>query len=907
MRFTRIEAIAFGCHRGRTLELGPGLNVIHGANETGKSTWLAAAYAAFCGIRRAKGQPKKEDREFEEQFRPWAPVEEWKVRATVTLDDGRCFDVERDLAGGSERIRDAATGACVEHEMIFEGAADGAHWLGLQRPAFRAVAFVNQANILSILDEAESLQYELQRAAQGARAGGTVARAIDRLREFRGEFVGLDMKGAVKPLKLAIDRVAECGRRLREERDRRADWERLLQTLTQKETEAAVARRRLERARAAVACEKAARAEEKANRARALHEQHPSAPPSMMAEAERLRAIEQALDGWEQRPAPIQLTGPTAATIGAEIEGLPAVPAGDQEPHASAVDAFERLRRERDRIEQLGSEPIVDEPVTTTATAREIEGLALELEIGIPVVGAGTTPASDEEQTHPPTRRPRSVRGVAIAGGIAVAGGMVLVGMQKFEPGAMVAAAGLLALWFGLRRSASSDPSAAVQARGDHGKRLAVEQARTELLVERARVARARCDELGVPTDPAALRSIAASIERRAEQVRQYETWKSQHDARVAAIAQSEAQLRDALMARGEVRAGDADSAWNAYRESCRERREIARRAETKAVLEKQLALREQAERQAAEVDRLRATAEERVLAIAARLGARVSNAAEAVPALRAEQEAIRRRLREHERAVHDWEELQALLEGSDLPALIEGAAAVRREADALVRATGIDPSTGIAPPREEVERVNAVADQRGTEAAELRGQLDARGQQLHAPGEMEEALAEAEAELARVRRLEETIETTLAFLQSTEDRIHREIAPRLADDLTKWLPRITTARYVEARVDPQSLEVRVRESATGDWRKVSALSYGTREQVYLLLRTALVGYIAPAEYCPLLLDEVTAFCDVTREMHLLETLLELSRDRQIILCTHADGVAAWARRQHEPVRVIRL
>jgi uncharacterized protein YhaN len=74
-------------------------------------------------------------------------------------------------------------------------------------------------------------------------------------------------------------------------------------------------------------------------------------------------------------------------------------------------------------------------------------------------------------------------------------------------------------------------------------------------------------------------------------------------------------------------------------------------------------------------------------------------------------------------------------------------------------------------------------------------------------------------------------------------------------------------------------------------------LSYGTAEQVYLLLRAALAQYLATTgEPCPLILDDPTAYADDSRSTAVLQVLHHVSVERQVIVFSHDTQVLAWAR-----------
>jgi hypothetical protein len=163
---------------------------------------------------------------------------------------------------------------------------------------------------------------------------------------------------------------------------------------------------------------------------------------------------------------------------------------------------------------------------------------------------------------------------------------------------------------------------------------------------------------------------------------------------------------------------------------------------------------------------------------------------------------------------------------------------------------------------------------------------------------EAEEAVDRAKSELNRVVELGETIQLTLEFMERAQERAYRTIAPRLKGAIESELPGITGGRYVEATVDPESLDVKVWGNG-GAPRQAHLLSFGTAEQIYLLLRIALAEHLVTnGRSCPLILDDVTVHADSERTLRILELLLAQSERRQIIVFTQQEQVRDWARQR---------
>jgi uncharacterized protein YhaN len=148
------------------------------------------------------------------------------------------------------------------------------------------------------------------------------------------------------------------------------------------------------------------------------------------------------------------------------------------------------------------------------------------------------------------------------------------------------------------------------------------------------------------------------------------------------------------------------------------------------------------------------------------------------------------------------------------------------------------------------------------TQAAAAEGELGALAATIGSVAEAEEELEAAKVELERVRELQRTLDLTREFLQIAQTGVHRQIAPILVQTVKRWLPSVTGGRYTDVTVNPTSLQVKVC-GPTRRWRSADLLSYGTAEQIYLLLRVALADHLTRGyDTCPLLFDDVTVHAD---------------------------------------------
>ena len=312
MRFESVRAHPFGPFDDDTLTLVPGLNVVYGTNEAGKSTWHAALYAGLCGMRRGKGAATAQDRRFRDRHRPWDGNGTWAVSAVVALADGRRVELHHDLANraNSSAVDADLAGRDYAGRITHEGAPDGSRWLGLNRRSFLGVACVRQGQILGLLNDASALQEDLQRAAATAGTDETAARALELLAAYRKERVGSE-HAPKKPLRTSRERVSAALSALERTREvqvhylvRQREVERLTREAEACEKEAAA----LRAARAAAAADDA---ERRAADAAELPALFPAGPPRPAASGSGLRAA-----AAVQAAAPYVAAAAVAAGIG---------------------------------------------------------------------------------------------------------------------------------------------------------------------------------------------------------------------------------------------------------------------------------------------------------------------------------------------------------------------------------------------------------------------------------------------------------------------------------------------------------------------------------------------------------------------------------------------------------------
>jgi DNA repair protein SbcC/Rad50 len=950
MRIETVKATAFGPFSGEVLELAPGMNVIYGPNESGKSSWHAALYAGMCGMRKTRGQPTREDRAFASRHRPWRGTT-WQVSTVLALDDKRTIEIEQGLTPGARSTaRDRRSKRPLSDEIVRAGAVDAATLLGLTRETALATVFVRQADMLRVLSDAGALQEYLERAAATSTADTTADEAIARILAYRKERVGLLRAGSRGPLATAVRRLKEARDALDKAEERFESYQELL---AQRHTAEGDVREVEQHLKEVVDHERERQRREQWEAIRAAQRRleqarrltgEAAAIETSVVDKDLVSAVTRALVAFESRPAkPLELDGPTSLELEEQLASIPDMPDGDLEPGREVVQLLDRWHGEQQRLAAHDeNEPQAIGASSLPTAPSELRRLADELELPVPEVDPALV--RDVEQRRSlatrqealrasaqqpavlePTTAPRSplplVFGavLVVGGGGLLAVGQVVVGLVLLLVGASVAATGARVRSPRARPATPSAPRTNQMATGspllrapDHElprleARLALQQETQAQAERRIDAAFARLDDLALPADPNELRRLAAEGDATTTAEARYTEWRRRQLALQSRVSLAADELRSALSMRG-VRTAkyrDLEKAVARYTDECHERAALARQAERRRDIETQLMSRRAAESSRQRELAARLAAEEQLRAVAKATGCH-ARSVDALP------DVLREWLSIQEKDDQDRQRREK--SAARLDQILEGLTLEEFEADIadLIADAGEPPPDDARQLQDrsaELNEVQARAQRSRATLSELVGQIEGAERHLLDVSVAIEAEARAAAEVARLTALADDLDVASEILGAAQQKVHADIAPLLNETIRPWVSRITRGRYDDIRVNPATLEVEAHE-AGGQFRPATVLSHGTTEQLFLLLRLALAQRLTTTgERAPIVLDDVTVQSDADRTVAVLDLLHELSGQHQVVLFSQEEEVLRWAERELDAStdRLIRL
>jgi uncharacterized protein YhaN len=454
MRVRALRIHGFGRLTEQEHELGPGLTLVHGPNEAGKSTFHAALTASLVGLAPG-GRRNPKLAAAVERYRPWTH-DRFATRLDLESASGRRVRLDWDFARWAFTVTDAATGEDITSEL---GSGTDPEVLcralyGVSRDAYLSVGSVRQAELTAIGESADVRQAIERVASQSGEADGAAgAQAL--LRRHRARVVGLN-RSRTNPLPQAQETVGRL------------------------ETELAAAQ--LERAEAESAAAECDRLAEHAGDLERRQHELEMAHAAARARVLRVR-VERAEEADEARRTAMAVLEAAPANGWHLVEGMAGARERLVDMEARAATARPELEHAHARLAELDARPA---PAAGPPPRPGLAGPALAV-AGVVIAVAGV------------------VLGVSAA---------VVAGIAATAIGGAVWAVAARAA--GQRRSqVLADRERLFQRRLAERDQLSAEIARLEMVAGEAQAARERLAELlGVPADPDGITEALSGYDR---------------------------------------------------------------------------------------------------------------------------------------------------------------------------------------------------------------------------------------------------------------------------------------------------------------------------------------------------------------------------------------------------------
>lgn len=209
MKLKRIELDGFGKLVKQVYEFGPGLNLIYGRNEAGKSTLQRSILAALYGFFDA-GSITVAKKASMMLYEPWDSQASFGLKLTFEVTEGMQYRVERTFAPKTEtRLYDLKSGKSINER--FTSASQGRLFfaeelLGMPREVFENTSLVRQAELAALEKSASTITDTLLRLSASASQESTTSQAIELLETALKEQVGTQ-RSRNKPLPEAQRRL----------------------------------------------------------------------------------------------------------------------------------------------------------------------------------------------------------------------------------------------------------------------------------------------------------------------------------------------------------------------------------------------------------------------------------------------------------------------------------------------------------------------------------------------------------------------------------------------------------------------------------------------------------------------------------------------------------------------------
>lgn len=190
MRFNHLKINGFGKLVKKELELKPGINVIYGENEAGKSTLMKFLTAMLYGA--SKNKNGKSIPDFD-KYKPWA-LEEFSGTLEYTLDDGENFDVYREFKKKNPIVYDKGRKDITKtfKETKSRGIAFFEEQTGIDEETYLNTAIIQQEEVKLAQNSQNAIIQKISNKVSSGDDNISYKKTLAQLTKLQGDKVGTD-------------------------------------------------------------------------------------------------------------------------------------------------------------------------------------------------------------------------------------------------------------------------------------------------------------------------------------------------------------------------------------------------------------------------------------------------------------------------------------------------------------------------------------------------------------------------------------------------------------------------------------------------------------------------------------------------------------------------------------------
>ena len=216
MRFNHLKINGFGKLNKKELELGPGINVIYGENEAGKSTLMKFLTAMLYSA--SKNKNGKSIPDFD-RYKPWG-LEEFSGRLEYTLDSGENFDIYREFKKKNPVIYDGNKKDITKEfkENKSKGIAFFEEQTGIDEETYLSTAIIEQEEVKLAQSSQNAIIQKISNKVSSGDDNISYKKTMALITKLQGDKVGTD-RTQNKPINRVNAEISKLEAKVRELED----------------------------------------------------------------------------------------------------------------------------------------------------------------------------------------------------------------------------------------------------------------------------------------------------------------------------------------------------------------------------------------------------------------------------------------------------------------------------------------------------------------------------------------------------------------------------------------------------------------------------------------------------------------------------------------------------------------